>query len=267
MSAPTTDPTTARAPADNRLSLGQFVAGVRTVARRELSAYFDSPIAYVVVIAFALLANSIFMNEFFLAGRLEMDAYFDALPLLLAVFLPAITMRLWAEERQRRTIEFLLTLPIRASQAVVGKYLAAASLLVLLLASSLPIPLMLQSLGEPDLGRIFAGYLGALLFGGLLLSLGELLSALASDQIVAFVTTVLAGFALVLLGDERVTSVLDGLAPGLHPGSFLYETVAATPRYELFTSGIVDSAGLIYFVGLTAACLGLGGVVLTRSRG
>ena len=217
MSAPKSQPAPERAPANNRLSAGQFLAGVRTVARRELSAYFDSAIAYVVVIAFALLANSIFMNEFFLAGRLEMDAYFDALPLLLA--------------------------------------------------SSLPIPLMLQSLGEPDLGRIFAGYLGAFLFGGLLLAIGELLSALAGDQIVAFVTTVLAGFAIVLLGDERVTSVLDGLAPGLHAGSFLYETVAATPRYELFTSGVVDAAGLLYFVGLTVASLGLGGVVLTRSRG
>ncbi|MEO0652204.1 MAG: hypothetical protein AAFZ65_16135, partial [Planctomycetota bacterium] len=142
-----------------------FLEGVLVIARRELSAYFDSPIAYVYTIAFALLANSIFMNEFFLAGRAEMTPLFEALPLLLVFFLPAVTMRLWAEEAQKRTVELLLTLPIRPIQAVLAKYLAAVGLFGLFLATSLPIPIMLAVLGEPDLGRILSGYLALSLFG------------------------------------------------------------------------------------------------------
>ena len=214
----------------NALSLREMVSGVRLVAGRELGAYFDSSIAYVYSIAFVVLANSIFMNEFFLTGTVDMSGFFDLLPLLLAIFLPAITMRLWAEERKQRTIELLLTLPIRPSQAILGKYLAALALYGLFLVGSLPIVVMLFALGDPDGGLILSGYLGLICLGAQFLASGMFLSALSGDQIVAFVTSTLLGFFLVLTGNDKVVAVLDGLAPSLSLGTLLYESISVAPH-------------------------------------
>jgi ABC-2 type transport system permease protein len=239
---------------------------VFVIAGRELAAYFDSAIAYVYTIAFALLANAIFMNDFFLVGRAEMTPFFDLLPLLLVFFLPAVTMRLWAEERQKRTIELLLTLPIRPLQAVLAKYLAALGLYALFLATSLPIPIMLVALGEPDLGRIAAGYLGLGLFGAAFLALGMFTSALTRDQIMAFVLATVAGFLLVLSGDERVVTVLDGLAPERAVGSWVYEHLSVLPPYERLVNGLVELSAVLFFAGLAATFLVANAVLLEVRR-
>ena len=253
--------------ASNTMSFGDARRAMRIVAAREIGANFDSGIAYVTTIAFALLANSIFMNEFFLTGTVDMTGFFDLLPLLLAFFLPAISMRLWSEERKQRTVELLLTFPIRPFQAVLGKYAAALSLYALMLACSLPIPAMLFSLGEPDLGLIASGYLGLFFFGALFLSFGSLLSALSSDQIVSFVSSTLVGFLFVLTGDERVVAVVDGLAPALHVGSFLYENVSALPPLGEFVRGVIELSSVLYFTLLSALFLWTTGLVLERNRG
>ena len=187
-----------------------FWAGVRLITGRELAAYFDSSIAYVYTIAFVLLANALFMNDFFLAGKVDMTGFFlPWLPWILAIFLPAITMRLWAEERKQRTIELLLTLPIVPLQAILGKYLAALGLYALFLVGTLPVVVMLVFLGDPDLGLILSGYLGAVCFGALFLAFGAFLSALSGDQIVAFVASVLLGALFVVTGNDFVAAVLD----------------------------------------------------------
>lgn len=248
------------------LTFGERLQGARLVAGRELAAYFDTSIAYVYTIAFAVLANSIFMNEFFLSGRVEMRSYFDRMPLLFAVFLPAVTMRSWAEERKHRTVELLLTLPIVPAQAILGKYLAALGLLALFLLSSLPIVVMLEVLGNPDLGLICAGYLGVFGLGALFLAAGMLLSAIATDQIVAFVTTTLLCFFLVLSGNDKVVAVLDGLFPKLAPGTLLKDAVSVVPPYDAFVSGSVELAAVVYFAGFAAVFLWLTGVVLERNR-
>jgi ABC-2 type transport system permease protein len=252
------------------LSPVQAVSGTLLIAQRELQAYFDSSIAYVYTIAFVILTNSIFMNEFFLTGSVDMGPFFDLLPLLLAFFLPAVTMRLWAEERRQRTIELLLTLPIRTIQAILGKYLAALGLYGLFLIGSLPIVLMLYVLGKRDggvdAGLILAGYLGAVFLGGQLLAAGMFLSALSGDQIVAFVTSTLLGFFFVLTGNARVVSVLDGLWPSVQLGTLLYESVSVMPHYEAFVSGLVQASSIIYFTLMSALFLGLNGLVLRRVR-
>jgi ABC-type transport system involved in multi-copper enzyme maturation permease subunit len=242
------------------------VEGVLVIAGRELGNYVDSKIAYVYTVAFVVLANSIFMNEFFLTGTVDMTGFFDLMPLLLPVFLPAVTMRLWAEERKQRTIEMLLTMPIRPAQAVLGKYLAAMALFALFLAGSLPIVIMLMALGDPDPGLIVSGYLGVLLFGSLLLALGTFLSALSSDQIVAFVTTTVAGFLFVLSGDDRVVAVLDGLFPGVEVGTRMYESFSTAPHYDAFVRGVVGLPAAVYFVGLSALFLWICSTVLERHR-
>lgn len=243
-----------------------FARGTRIVAGRELSAAFESGIAYVYTIAFAVLANSIFMNQFFLAGHVDMGPWFDAMPLLLAVFLPAVTMRSWAEEKRQRTIELLLTLPLRPAQAILGKLLAALGLFGVFALSSLPIVAMLVTLGEPDFGRIAGGYLGLALLGLLFLSFGQFLSAVSADQITAFVLTALLAFLLVLTGDERVVAVLDGLAPGLAVGTFVHDHVSVVPHYEAFARGVVALPSVLYFLGLSAAFLWLNALLLERTR-
>lgn len=252
--------------AGNRVSLGEFCAGVQVVARRELGAYFDSAIAYVYTIGFVVLANSMFMQEFFLAGTADMTSYFQRMPLLLAVFLPAVTMRLWAEERKQRTIELLLTLPIVPLQAVCGKFVAALLLYGLFLIGSLPIVVMLAVLGSPDLGLIVSGYVGLIALGALLLALGLFLSALSADQIVAFVSTACCALLLVLLGDQRVVSVLDGLAPKLAGGTLLAESIALTPPYETFVAGSLELSSLVHFGAFTALFLWLCAHALEQRR-
>lgn len=244
----------------------EILRGVALIARREIGAYFDSSIAYVYTVACVVLASSIFMNELFLAGTADMSAYFDLLPLLLAFFLPAISMRLWAEERKQRTLELLLTFPIRPLQAILGKYLAALGLYGLFLVGSLPIPVMLVALGDPDLGLIAGGYLGLALFGALFLAFGAFFSALSGDQIVAFVASTVLGFAFVLSGHDRVVAVLDGLAPRLAPGTLLYESFSVMPHYDSLVRGVVDLSSLAYFVLLGAIFLWANAVVLERHR-
>jgi len=250
----------------DRLGARDAMRAVRLVAAREIGAAFDSGMALVTTIAFALLANSIFMNEFFLTGTVDMTGFFDLMPMMLAFFLPAISMRLWAEERKSRTIEVLLTLPIRPLQAVLGKYLAGLAHFGLFLACSLPIPIMLEVLGEPDRGLILSGYLGLVLFGCLFLAFGSLLSALSRDQIVAFVTSTLVGYALVLSGQEGVVAILDGLLPRAAIGSFLASTVSVLPPYRELLRGVIELSGVLYFVLLSALSLWACALVLERSR-
>lgn len=253
-------------PRSERLDARTFARGVRLVAARELGAAFDAGIATVATVALTLLANSIFMNEFFLTGTLDMTGFFDLLPLLLCFFAPALSMRLWAEEKKSRTIELLFTLPIRPLQAVLGKYLAALALFGLFLLCTLPIPLMLELLGTPDRGAILAGYLGLVALGALFLAIGGLLSALARDQITAFVLGTLVAFALVLCGEERVASVLDGLAPGLALGSFLRENVAVLAPYGEFVRGVLRLSAVAYFALASLFCLWATALVLERDR-
>lgn len=252
--------------AANRLSAGQFLAGVRHVAAREVGAAFDGAVAYVYLVAFTVLSNSIFMNEFFLGGRAEMRAFFELMPLLLAFFLPAVTMRLLAEERRQRTLELLLTLPIVPLQAVLGKYVAALVLLAAFMAGSLPVVVMLHVLGDPDPGLIVSGYLGLFLLGAMFLAFGLFLSSLSQDQIVAFVTSTLLGFAFVLTGEDRVVAVLDGLWPAAGAGTLLYESFSVAPHYRALVGGAVTLPALLYFGGFAALFLWLCALVLQRQR-
>lgn len=243
-----------------------FLTGIRLIAGRELAAAFDGPVAYVYLTAFTLLANGIFMNEFFLAGTADMRGWFALMPLLLAFFLPAVTMRLLAEERRQRTLELLLTLPVVPAQAVLGKFLAAFVLYLVLLSGSLPIVVMLAVLGEPDLGAIAAGYLGLLGLGAMFLAFGLFLSSVSADQIVAFVSSTLLGFLFVLTGQDRVAAVLDGLLPAWRPGTLLRDGFSVIPHYEAFVSGTLPLSAAFYFAAFTGLFLWLAGVVLERHR-
>lgn len=234
-----------------RPSAAGFLRGVRVVFRRETGAYFDSSIAYVYASVFLLLSSSIFINSFFLDSILEMGQYFRMLPFLLALFIPAITMRSWAEDRSHGTFELLMTLPFRPLEVVLGKYLASLVFYLAVLLGSFPIVLMLFFLGKPDLGLLISSYIGAALLGSTFLALGIFISGLTREQIVAFVLTTFACALLVLSGQERVVEVLDGLAPAWQLGTWLYESVSVLPHYNSFLNGVVSLADVVYF-GITS---------------
>ena len=206
------------------------------------------------------------MNEFFLTGRIDLSPYFESLPYLFILFLPAVSMRSWAEERRARTFEVLISFPLTPLQLVLGKFLAALALFALLLASALPIVVMLFALGDPDGGRILGGLLAAVAAGGLLLALGLFVSSLSRDQVTAFVLSVLGASLLVLSGHARVVAVLDGLAPGLDLGSLLRTRISLLPHYERLSRGVVDLPAAVYFATATLLLLWVNSLVIARSR-
>ncbi len=249
-----------------KLSAAQFIRGTRVVFARELAAYFDSPIAYIYAAVFLVLSCTTFMNSFFLEAVVDMSAYFAVLPFLLIPFIPAITMRTWAEEHAQHTFEMLMTLPLHSAQVVLGKYVAALAFYGMVLLGSLPIVIMLVFLGEPDLGLIAANYLGAFLLGAFFLSFGLFASGLTRDQIVAFVLATLLGFAFVLSGHEKVVEVLDGLAPALQVGTWLYESVSVLPHYQVFGRGVIALADLVYFALMSGFFIIMNHISLQRTR-
>jgi len=236
------------------------------IFQRELRAYFDSSIAYIFAIVFLLLTCGIFMNDFFLVSVADMGAYFAPLPYLMILFIPAIAMRLWAEERKDNTYELLATLPIKRLELILGKYFASFVFFLITLAGTLPIVVMLYILGSPDTGKIFASYLGVISLGALYLAISCFLSSISRDQIVAYLISVLALSLYYVSGNEMVASVLDGLWPSVQVGSFLRDSFSAVPHYESFTRGIVDFQSLVYFLSIIVLALTMNNLILKRDR-
>ena len=253
-------------PDTDRLTPGEFATGTRIVFSRELGAYFDSPIAYIYATVFLVLSCTTFMNGFFLDAVVDMSAYFEILPFLLIPFIPAITMRSWAEERAQHTFELLMTLPLHSLQVVLGKYLAALCFYLIILLGSLPIVAMLVYLGDPDAGLILASYLGAFFLGAFFLAFGLFASGLTRDQIVAFVLATLLGFLFVLSGHEKVVEVIDGLTPTWQLGTWFYESISVLPHYQAFGRGLVGLPDTLYFVLMSGFFVWMNQITLQRSK-
>jgi ABC-2 type transport system permease protein len=236
-----------------------------TIFRRELAAYFISPLGYIFIIVFLMLSVGLFMTPFFTVLNADMRAFFTTLPIILCIFLPAVTMRLWAEERKQNTWEMLLTFPMRSHELVLGKFLAGLVFFLLALAGTLTIPLMLAWLGNPDPGPIIGAYLGTILLGAFFLALGLFISGMCNDQIVAFVVTLLLCFTAFLLGTGFIATYIDSAWPGL--GSFLADVAGLTTHYSPFTRGILSVSNVLYFLVWTAVFLFLNALFLDiRSR-
>ena len=237
------------------------MAGLKAVFKRELASYFNAPIAYVFAVVFLLVANGLFMTTFFLTGLCDMRSFFQTLPLVLIVFIPALTMRLWAEERRTGTISLLYSLPCSSTALVLGKFLAALFFASLVLASTFVIPVMLSALGEPDWGPIFGGYFGALLLSAFLISLGQAVSAFFLDQIVAFIIALVLGFAAYLAGTDLISTSLDSWFPGL--GSFLRQALGLGPHFSALAKGVVSLRDVLFFLSYTFSFLLLNGFTVS----
>lgn len=191
------------------------------IYRRELSAYFQTPLAYVflAVFAFAAPAFAFHVGRFFDTNRADLAPLFDYLPWLLVILMPALAMRSWAEERDRGTLEFLMALPVPLWASAGGKFLAAWTMAAIALALTFPMWIAVNYLGEPDNAAIATGYLGTLLLAGAYLAVGQALSATTANQVVAFVLGAGAAFLLTMAGLPFVLSVLGRNAPPRSPNS------------------------------------------------
>ena len=231
---------------------------VVTIAKRELQAYFVSPIAYVVTAAFLAVTGYLFSLILYYSREATMRYMFLNMTTIFLLIAPVLTMRLLAEEQSKGTMELLLTSPVRDWEVVTGKYLASVALLVVMLALTAYYPILLNVYGEPDAGPLWSGYLGLFLLGSTLLSLGLLTSAVTSNQIVAAVL----GFALVLI--FWLLGGLSGFASGKLQNLVNYLDLST--HFMDFTRGVIDSKDIVYFLSVIAGSLFLTTRILETRR-
>lgn len=238
------------------------------ITKRELSGYFNSPVAYVFIVIFLLFANffTFMLGQMFERGQANLEAFFTWHPWLFMVFVPAVGMRLWAEERRLGTLELLLTMPITPWQAIVGKFLASWIFLGLALALTFPIILTVNYLGSPDNGVIFAAYVGSFLMAGAFLAITCATSALTRSQVVSFIISVVICFALVLAGYEPAVDFLRSVA-GL--SDRLVEIVASfsvMTHFMNFQKGVLVIGDLVFFASVIGFALFSTSVILRSLR-
>jgi ABC-2 type transport system permease protein len=219
-----------------------------TLFRRELRSYFATPVAYVFIVIFLLLAGSFtfYLGGFYERGRADLEPFFRFHPWLYLFLVPAVAMRLWAEERKSGTIELLLTLPITMWQAVAAKFLAAWCFIGIALTLTFPIWLTVNYLGEPDNGVIFTSYLGSLLMAGAFLAVGACLSAATRSQVIAFILSVVVCFLLLMAGFPLVLDVFRAIAPqGLVDA---ISGLSFLTHFDAISKGVIDLRDLSYFI-------------------
>ena len=238
---------------------------VTTILRRELAGYFATPVAYVFIVIY-LVMNGVFtfyLGGFFERGLADLEPFFRFHPWLYLFLVPAISMRLWAEERRAGTIELLLTLPVTTGQAVLGKFLAAWLFLGLALLLTVPIWVTVNYLGDPDNGVILAAYAGSWLMAGGMLAIGSCMSAVTRSQVIAFILAVAACFVFLLSGLPMMMNVFSGWAP-----QFLLDGIASLSFLSHFSDisrGVIDLRDLVYFV-LVAGFWLLANVIVLELR-
>jgi ABC-2 type transport system permease protein len=222
------------------------MAAALTVARRELAGYFATPVAIVFIVIFLVLSGALTftLGGFFSRGQADLNPFFNFVPWLFLFLVPALTMRLWAEERRLGTIELLLTLPIAQGQAVAGKFLAAWAFCAIALALTFPLVITVNVLGSPDNGVILSGYIGCLLVAGAYLAVGSALSALTKNQVIAFVLAVAVCFLFAAAGSPVVTEFLSTRIPLL---ADIARALSVTERFNGFTRGVVAARDLVFF--------------------
>lgn len=223
------------------------IRNTKAIIKRELAAYFESPVAYVFMVVFLILIGflTFFVSRYYESGQADLRGFFFWHPWMFLILVPAAAMRLWAEERRAGTIETLLTLPVTITQVILGKFLAAWIFIGLIVALTFPIVLTTVYLGAPDHGAIMGGYSGSLLLAGAYLSVGMLTSALTRNQVISFVLSLVICLFLLLAGWPPVTDLMVRWAP-----EWLVRGVASfsfMPHYEAFQKGVLDLRDFAYY--------------------
>ncbi len=236
------------------------------VFQREFGAYFASPLAAIFIVIFLVLvgAFTFFLGGFFERGQADLQPFFSFHPWLYLVLVPALGMRLWAEERKAGTIELLMTLPVRTWEVVLGKFLAGWAFAGLVLVLTFPMWLTVNHLGRPDNGVILASYIGSWLMAGVLLSLAACLSALTKNQVIAFILAAAGGFVLMLAGIDVVLGFLRPWAP---TGAVDFvATLSVLTHFQQITRGVIEATTLVFYLGLIATCLFANTAIVEREK-
>jgi ABC-2 type transport system permease protein len=244
----------------------RLLRNTKGIMKRELAGYFGSPVAYVFIVIFLLLCGffTFYVGSFYELGQADLRTFFQWHPWIFLFLVPAVAMRLWADERRTGTIELILTLPISLSEVILGKFLAAWFFIGIALFLTFPLVLTLIYLGDPDLGAVFCAYFGSFLLSGAYLSVGCMTSSLTRNQVISFILTVVICLFLVLAGWPPVTDSLSGWAP-----LWLVDVVSGFSFMSHFASmerGILDLRDLLYYFSVIFFMLFSNGVVLQNRR-
>lgn len=219
---------------------------ILTITAREFRSYFLTPIAYVYLITFVVVTNWIFFRSFFVIGQADMRPLFGMMPWIFLFFAPAVSMGRWSEERKQGTMEFLLTLPIKSWQAVMGKFLSGLLLIAVSILLLVPAALSVALVGDIDWGPVIGGCVGTLFLGGAYLSIGLFFSALTENQIISFILGVLGCFLLFIIG----TPLIIGSSKGLFAGIMQY--AALGEHFSSIAKGVLDTRDIIYYCSVIA---------------
>jgi ABC-2 type transport system permease protein len=241
------------------------VRNALAVARRELAGYFATPVAVVFIVIFLVLQGVLTFNlgNFFDRDQADLTPFFSFIPWVFLLLVPAITMRLWAEERRLGTIELLLTLPLRQSEAVIGKFLAAWAFCAVALVLTVPFWITVNLLGQPDNGVIACGYLGALLVAGSFLAVGAAMSAATKNQVIGFVLGLAVCFVFAVASYPLVTDFISRGSPAL---ATFARRISVGERFVNFTRGVVELRDLIYFASFIGFFLFLNTVIIEHRK-
>ncbi len=225
---------------------------IRIIAKREIMGYFATPLAYIFIVIFLALtgAFAFYVGRFFTNEQASLVAFFNYHPWLYLMLVPAISMRLWAEERKTGTIEILMTLPVSTTEAVLGKYLAAWLFLGMALALTFPFWITVNVLGDPDNGVIVTSYVGSFVMAGAFLAMGSCISAMTRNQVIAFIVAATVCFLFTMSGLELVLGFFRGWAPDV-----LVRTIASMSfltHFSAILKGVIDIRDLIFFATLIA---------------
>ncbi|MTI12897.1 ABC transporter permease subunit [Sansalvadorimonas verongulae] len=239
---------------------------VMVIFRRELGSYFSTPLAYVFIVMFLILTGvfTFYLGGFYERRQADLTPFFMFHPWLYLFLIPAVSMRLWAEERKSGTLELLLTLPVPLKTAVLGKFLAAWVFTGVALVLTFPIWLTVNYLGEPDNGVILAGYIGSWLMAGGFLAIGSCLSAATSNQVIAFILTVVVCFVFVAAGFPLVLEAFQSWAPAV-----VVDAVAGLSfltHFEAVSRGVLDFRDLLYFLIMCVGWLYATAIVIDMKK-
>ena len=236
------------------------------IAKRELYAYFGTQLAYVFAVIFVALtgAFAFFIGNFFERGQADLLAFFQYHPWLYLLLVPAVAMRLWAEERKSGTIELLMTLPVTTGEAIVGKFLAAWAFIGFALVLTAPMWITVNYLGDPDNGVILTSYIGSFLMAGAFLAIGSCISALTKNQVIAFIVASTICFLLVMSGSDLVLNFFRGWAPRVLIDAI--SSLSFLTHFDQIIRGVISLSSLFFYLSLIAFFLFANAIIIEQRK-
>ncbi|HAZ16512.1 MAG: ABC transporter permease [Parcubacteria group bacterium GW2011_GWA2_43_13] len=219
--------------------------------KKEILLMLNSPIAYIVAFVFVMVNSWLYFERFFIDAQANLRSYFAFFPWVFLFVIPAITMRIWAEEKRNGTIEFLLTTALKDWEAVIAKFISALCLILFILLCTLPVPLTVAVLGNIDTGAVIGMYIAVILLAGAMLALGQWLSSLTKNQIIAFLLSLLILFTLMMIGQAYVLSTLKGVMADI------FRLASTSTHFESLARGVLDIRDIVYFGSLIILFLSL----------